>query len=172
MFRRYHFRINHDVTFENLFHRPHHALSEETINCSACFDLGRIAHANSSGYLHTHSSSELRAKKNRRYANLRNCPRRVFFFWNLGHALAVDDRRNLKGGKDRGDRDPHGRARHESSWTYPTAETEASVGRLYAGVEEPLRSESKRLGKNRLVVQHSPKLQGFNSRRSAKKPGI
>lgn len=107
-----------------------------------------------------HQSREQK-KTQRRYANLRNCTRRVFFFWNLGHALAVDDRRNLKGGKDRGDRDPHRRARHESSWTYPTTEPKAGVGRLHAGVEEPLRSESKRLGKHRLVVQHSPKLRGF-----------
>ena len=71
LFRRCHFRINRDVTFENLFHRLHHALSEETINRSACFDLGRIAHANSSGYLHTHSSSEPRAKKKKRNADTR-----------------------------------------------------------------------------------------------------
>lgn len=113
-------------------------------------------HAKSSGYLHTRTII-IRTRYGYQVRDLRNYPPRVFFFWDLWYTTAVDDRRDFKGGQNRGNRDPHRRARHEPSWTDSTAKPKTDVGRLYVVIEETLWVEPERLVENGLVVQHSPK---------------
>jgi len=45
-----------------------HHVTEDTINCSASFDLGRIMHAKSSGYLPAHTGSIIITRTARRNA--------------------------------------------------------------------------------------------------------
>lgn len=133
------------------------SLIEDTINSSACFDLGRIMHVKSLGCLHT-KVIIIRNRTRYRYQvrDLRNYSPRVFSFWDLWYTTTVDDGRYVKGGQDRGDRDPQRRVRNEPSRTDSTAKPKSEVGCLCFAIEETLRVESERLGENRFIVQHSP----------------